>query len=153
MPRRSPTHLNLFLLWSGHPHVVQHQVWAALILAQVVFSLRNEIAQQAGAALREVSLPQLLRWVPELAAGGKDPVATVVQRGRQFGIIRPYRGKEYSLPQVDLAEYTIPKERPPPRPCRYAGKQGVHTAGAAKGFGSARRKQGWGLRSRRPRQA
>jgi IS4 transposase len=88
------SHLNLFLLWSGHPRVVQLQVVATLLLAQVVLGSRNEVAQPGGAELREVSLPLLRRWVPELAAGGYDPVRELVRRGRLAGIIRPFRGRE-----------------------------------------------------------
>lgn len=149
------THLNLFLLWSGHPNVVQHQVWATLILAQVVLSFRNEVAQEAAVPLRDVSLPQLLRWLPELAATGEDPVAVLVARGKHFGIIRPYRGKEYQLPQVSLTEYTLPCERPPPRAARYAGKQGQSKSkpNSPSRPDHRARKRAWGKRARSPRSA
>jgi Transposase DDE domain len=69
--------LNLFLLWSGHQAVVMHQVFASLIIAQVVLALRNEVAQAAKAQLREVSVPLLIQWVPELCRDGQDPVLTL----------------------------------------------------------------------------
>jgi hypothetical protein len=146
------SHLNLFLLWSGHPRVVQLQVVATLLLAQVVLGLRNEVAQQARADLREVSLPLLLRWVPELAAAGYDPVRELVQRGRLAGIIRPFRGGEYELPVVAQTAYTLPAARPPPRRPRYAAKVGKHTTSRARPH-TGQRKRAWGLRARKPRQA
>lgn len=117
------THLNLFLLWTGHPALVQVQVWATLTLAQVVNALRIEVAQGAEVELREVSLPLMLRWLPQLAAPGIDPVAILAQRGRLGGIIRPFRGRKYHLPEVKLEDYTIPPAPPPPRKPRYAQKQ------------------------------
>jgi hypothetical protein len=142
---------NLFLLWSGHLNVVLHQVFATLILAQVVLAVRNEVAQLASARLREISLPLLIRWLPELARDGADPLATLARYGRHAGIIRPWRGKRYALPQVSPEDYALPIERPPPRIPRYAGKQG--TSGTHRrpyGQGAAR-KRGWGLRQRRLR--
>lgn len=118
------SHLHLCWFWSGHPYAVQHQVFATLSLAQVVLGLRLEVAQQAQAALREVSLPLLLRWLPRLAAQGGDPVRLLAERGRRAKIIRPRRGKTYLLPAVALSEYTLPAEWPPPRQSRSAGRTG-----------------------------
>ena len=147
------THLNLFLLWSGQANVVLHQVVGTLIIAQVALGLRTEVAQAAQAQLREVSLPLILRWIPELAAAGRDPLQTLAQRGREAGIIRPYRGRDYDLPRPEATVYDYPSERPPPRQARYAGKQGKPgSAGRPKANCSAR-KHAWGLRQRsaRPR--
>ena len=118
------THLHLCWFWSGHPYAVQHQVFATLSLAQVVLALRLEVAQAAQAALREVSLPLLLRWLPRLAATGADPVRLLAERGRQVEIIRPFRGKAHLLPEAALADYTLPAEWPPPRKARCAGRTG-----------------------------
>jgi hypothetical protein len=147
------THLNLFLLWSGHPSVIQVQVYATLALAQVVAALRLEVAVGAKAEVREVSVPLLLRWLPELAAPGVDPVAVLAQRGRLAGMVRPFRGREYHAPEVSLEGYRLPPARPPPRKPRYAGKQpsGGSTA-TAKGRPRPPRTRGWGQRARCTRQ-
>jgi hypothetical protein len=143
------THLNLFFIWSAHQNVVLQQVFGTLIIAQVVLSLRTEVALAAKAQLREVSLPLLVRWLPEFALAGLDPVRTLVERGRLAGIIRPFRGRDYDLPNVSLSVYAFPSERPPPREARYAGKQGKS---AKRPYASgATRKHGWGLRQRRAR--
>jgi hypothetical protein len=140
--------LNLFMIWSGHVSVVMHQVFASLIIAQVILALRNEVAQAAKVPLREVSLPLLIRWAPELARDGQDPVATLARYGRGGGVIRPFRGKTYDLPRVRPEDYSQPSERPPPRKARYAGKQGK--AGSHKGpyVHRGARKRAWGLRQR-----
>lgn len=131
--------------------MVQLQVFATLILSQVVLALRTEVALQAQASLREVSLPLLLRWLPELASGREDPVQVLAQRGRAAGIIRPFRGREYHLPPTTGWEYVPTPERPPPRKARDAGKQGTGSGSPAKPGRCGPRTRGWGMRARRPR--
>jgi Transposase DDE domain len=145
------THLNLFLIWSGQQNVVLQQVFGTVIVAQVVLALRTEVALAAKASLREVSLPLLIRWMPELALSGHDPVQTLAQRGRLAGIIRPFRGREYQLPRPRLEDYDLPAERPPPRTARYAGKQGKPGSSQRRSACRWSRKHGWGLRRRRAR--
>ena len=140
--------LNLFLIWSGHQAVVMHQVFASLIIAQVVLALRNEVAQAAKASLREVSVPLLIQWVPELSRDGQDPVQTLARYGRGVGIIRPFRGRDYDLPRVRLEDYALPIERPPPRKPRYAGKQGKPHSNPRAATNRGARKRGWGIRQR-----
>ena len=143
------SHLNLFLIWSGHRNVVMHQVFATLLIAQLVLSVRNEVALLANASLREVSLPLLCQWIPELARLGDDPVQTLARYGRDAGIIRAFRGRAYQLPRVSAEDYAVPLERPPPRQARYAGKQGKAKATRTLWGRGAARKRGWGLRRRR----
>jgi hypothetical protein len=113
------THLGLHLLWSAIENVILHQVFATLILAQVVLALRAEIAQQAGAEVREVSLVLMLRWLPRLAGMGRDPIALFIERGRSAGCIRPFRGREYQVPRVAEDDYQLPQRAPPRRRARY----------------------------------
>lgn len=97
--------LGLHLLWSGKPVVIQQQVWAALIVAQIVLALRQEVAQRAGVELFAVSLPLLLRWMPRYAAQGQDPLAAMVEQGRAAGFIRPPRRVQVRSPAPDLCQY------------------------------------------------
>ena len=116
-------HLKLDLLWSSKLTVVLHQVFAVFTIAQVILGLRSDIANQAKAEPFEVSLDLLVRWVPRLAADGLDPVATLVERGRLAGFIRPSSRLKLSLPSLDLARYAFPNSFVPlQRPPRYAGK-------------------------------
>src|SRR5262249_38088721 len=111
--------LGLHLLWSAHANVILHQVYATLVLAQVVVALRAEIAHQAGADVREVSLALMLRTLPRLAAEGKEPLRTFVEQGRAAGCIRPFRSRDYRLPRVAEDAYDLPERRPPRRPAKY----------------------------------
>lgn len=114
------SHLKLHLIWSAQQNVVLHQVYATLILAQIISGLRFEIAAKAQADVREVSVELLLRWLPQLAALGQDPIATFVAEGRRLGFIRPFRGLEYHVPAPTTNGYRIPKVFPPPRRARYS---------------------------------
>jgi hypothetical protein len=119
-------HLGLRLLWGARRQLIVHQVWAVLIIAQILHALRLEIAGQAGVDPFEVSLPLLVESVPQLLADGVDPVAFWVERGRAAGFIRPSRRLEIqapAIPSVALAQ--PPPDLPLVRPPRYAGKIGT----------------------------
>lgn len=134
------THLKLYLLWSAHANLILNQVFATLIIAQVILALRIEIAVRAQADLREVSLSEIIIWIPQLAAQGKDPIELLATRGRKAGIIRPYRGQEYAVPEPPWSDYVAVPEPPPPRKPRYAGKK---SSGGKGGDGAyARRRSG-----------
>jgi hypothetical protein len=117
------THLGLHLIASSVPNALLLQVWATFLLAQMVLAFRNEVARQAGCDLREVSLPLLVRWLPRLAAMGRDPLAEFVRAGRAAGYIRPFRGQVWQLPDVSDADYTFPEEPVPSRPPRYGSRE------------------------------
>lgn len=120
-------HLHLHLLWSCKPVVVQQQVWAVLIIAQVLQALRLEIARGAGVDPFEVSMALLVEYLPRYAAEGRDPVAVFVEWGRELRFIRPSR-------RTIIRGPTIPDEalRPAPvdlvlvREARYAERKCIH---------------------------
>lgn len=120
--------LGLHLLWSAKPTVVWQQVWAVLIIAQIVQALRLEVAGRAGVDPFEVSLPLLVQYLPLLAAAGEDPIAVLVAQGRQVEIIRPSRRTRIQGPAIDVAELAMP---PPDlvrsRTPRYARRRGGPT--------------------------
>src|ERR1700730_16077155 len=82
-------HLGLHLWWSSKVSVILVQVWACLILAQVLQAVRLEIACRAQVEPFEVSLPLLVTPLPQMLTREQDPIALCVQRGRQLGFIRP----------------------------------------------------------------
>jgi DDE family transposase len=94
------THLKLHLLWGAKPVVVLQQVWAVLIIAQVLQALRVEIAGRAGVDPYDVSLPLLVKYLPAFAYRGLDPVATLVERGEAMRIIRPSSRTVIVAPEV-----------------------------------------------------
>jgi hypothetical protein len=115
--------LGLPLLWSAKTTVVLQQVWAVLIIAQIFQALRREVAARAGVDLFDVSLTRLLRYLPQFAREGHDPIAVIVATGGGAGLFRPARRVRVQAPT--LARHHL---RPAPpdlvlvRTPRYANK-------------------------------
>ena len=116
-------HVGLGLLWSSKPVVIQQQIWAVLIIAQIVQTLRMEAAVRAGVDLFDVSLPLLVRYLPRYAAAGHEPLQAFLEDGEALGFIRPSRRVQISAPLPDLTIYEWPppdlvRERTPRYPRR-----------------------------------
>jgi hypothetical protein len=94
-------HLHLRLLFSAKWSVIQVQLWACLLLAQLFHALQQEIAHQAGVEPEDVSMALLVRLTPAWLFNGKDPVCQSVRLGRELGIIRPSSRTRYQAPLVD----------------------------------------------------
>jgi len=101
-------HLGLRLLWAAKTEVVLLQVWAVLIISQLLQALRLEIAGRAGVSADEVSLALLVQYAPQYAAEGQDPVAVFVTQGRALGFIRPSRRLANRAPHVPAAAISPP---------------------------------------------
>jgi hypothetical protein len=126
--------LGLHLLWSAKAAVIQHQIWAVLLIAQIWQALRTEIAGRAGVPIDDVSLGQLVTDFPRYAAANAEPIAAFIAHGRQLGYIRPSRRLTPTTPAAPLAAFTLPPPDLPttqrPRyspwqrggPSRHAGK-------------------------------
>lgn len=123
--KTAKVHLKLGLLWAARETVILQQVWAVLIIAQIVQALRLEIAGRAGVDPFEVSLPLLIEYLPFFASFGDDPLRAFVEGGRQVRFIRPSSRTRIQAPVIPPQAYALP---PPDlvtqRPPRYAGNQG-----------------------------
>lgn len=117
-------HLHLHLIWSAKPVVIQQQLWAALIISQVLHALQFEIAARAGCDPFEVSLPLLVEYLPRYAAAGVDPIAAFVADGRRAGFIRPSTRLKPRAPDIALDQITpLPPALALERTPRYADKR------------------------------
>jgi hypothetical protein len=94
------THLKLHLWWSAKTTAILQQIWAVLIIAQIVQALHLEIAGQAGVDPDEVSVALLVQYLPILAHDGRDPVRFFVEVGRQAHFIRPSTRIKRQVPVV-----------------------------------------------------
>ncbi len=94
------THLKLHLWWSAKTVVILQQIWAVLIISQIIQALHLEIAGRAGVDPDEVSLALLIQYLPILARDGRDPVAFFVEVGEQAHFIRPSRRIKRQVPFV-----------------------------------------------------
>ncbi len=125
------THLKLHLLWSAKPILVLQQIWATLILAQILHAMQLEIAGRAGVDPFDVSLPLLVKYLPFFARTGRDPVAMLVEQGRELGLIRPSRRIRRSAPEIDPGDLVpLPPALVLERRPRYARRKGrcYHTS-------------------------
>ncbi len=93
-------HLKLRLLWSAKRVVILQQIWATLIISQVLQSMRLEIAHKAGVNPFDVSIGLLVQYAPQYAYEGRDPVKIFVEQGRRLGFIRPSRRTRIHAPGV-----------------------------------------------------
>lgn len=112
--------LGLHHWWSSHPVLIQQQIFAVLIIAQVLQAVRLRVALQADVDPFDVSLPLLVQALPQLLhepAGLEDWLLT---QGRQLGFIRPHSCIPLVLPHIDLAQYQqAPPDLPLTRKARY----------------------------------
>ena len=95
-------HLKLRLLWSAKRVVILQQIWATLIISQVLQSMRLEIAHKAGVDPFEVSIGLLVQYAPQYAYEGRDPVEIFVKQGRRLGFIRPSRRTRIRAPRIPV---------------------------------------------------
>ena len=100
--------LGLHLLWSAKPAVIHHQIWAVLVIAQIVQALRTEIAGRAEVPIDDVSIHLLVTDFPRYAAGHEDPIAAFLADGRALGYIRPSRRIRVTAPEVPLRRFSLP---------------------------------------------
>jgi len=112
--------LGLHLIWSSKSVVVLAQVWACLIIAQVLQAIRMEVALRADVDAFEVSLPLLIEALPQFSSQGRDGIAEGVLQGRRLGIIRPSTRLRIQAPEIPLDLLTpLPKDAMLGRQPRY----------------------------------
>jgi len=92
--------LGLHLIWSSKSGVVLAQVWACLIIAQVMQALRMEVALRAEVDPFDVSLPLLFEALPQFSSAGYDGIVECVRQGRRLGIIRPSTRLRIQAPEI-----------------------------------------------------
>jgi len=97
-------HLHLHLWWNSKLTGILQQLWACLIIAQLLQAMRMEIACQAHVDPFEVSMPLVVRAIPTLLGSGQDPIALCVQRGRQLGFIRSSSRLQVQIPVIVAAD-------------------------------------------------
>jgi hypothetical protein len=97
--------LGLYLFWSAKTDVILQQVWAVLIIAQILHALQLEIAGRAGVDPFDVSLPLMVEYIPKWSYDGTDMIAVFVEHGRAVGFIRPSRRIRIETPEIDLTSY------------------------------------------------
>lgn len=120
-------HLGLRLLWSAKASVIGAQVWASVLLAQLLHALQVQVAVEAGVETFDVSLELLWRYGPELSrravARGQSLLEVIVELGVDIKLIRPSTRIRRCVPIIDWQEIIpVPVDVCWMRPPRYAHK-------------------------------
>lgn len=128
-------HLGLRLLWSAKGQVIGAQIWATVLLAQLLHALQVQVAVEAGVETFDVSLELLWRYFPEMAqraaAQGKAVLQVIAEVGVAIKLIRPSTRIRRRVPIIDWHEII-----PPPvdllwmRQPRYAHKDHAPGSGS-----------------------
>ena len=120
-------HLGLRLLWSAKRQVIGAQVWATVILAQLLHALHVQVAAEMEVEPFDVSLELLWRYLPEFSQRAAQQGTSLLQVIKEVGVdiklIRPSTRVRRIVPLIDWQEITLPPAdlvwiRPP----RYAHK-------------------------------
>ena len=93
--------LGLHLFWSAKTVVILQQVWAVLIIAQILHALQLEIAGRAGVDPFDVSLRLMVEYIPSWSRDGTDVITIIVEHGRRGGFIRDSRRIRPKTPEID----------------------------------------------------
>jgi hypothetical protein len=104
-------HLGLHLLWSGKDAVLLTQIWAVLLIAQVLHGMRQQIAEAAQVDVFDVSETLLIQYLPRYLARDPDGMQTFIREGRRLGYIRPSRRLRIRAPVIASEAITpVPAE-------------------------------------------
>lgn len=105
--------------WSSKRELILMQIWVVLILAHIVYALRERIALAANCDPFEVSVPMLVDLLPQLGSRPTLRLEQIVQAGHQCGLLRASPRLELSVPQVEISCYQpVPPDVPRQRPGR-----------------------------------
>lgn len=103
------THLHLQFVWSAKPIVIQNQILACFLLAQVLHGLHLALSVQLG--LKDpfdLSLELLLKEVPFVRAQGLDLLTYLSEQGTRIGVVRPCTRVKIEAPHLPLASLSFP---------------------------------------------
>lgn len=114
-------HLGLHVFWSAKEELVLIHLWAAIILAQVLASLRFQIAEAAEVDFFDVSIEILIDLLKQLTQSSRPLLSRLVERGRFGKLIRPHSRQRREVPCVADEHITpLPADTVLVRPARYA---------------------------------
>ncbi len=112
-------------LWSSKPQVILAQVWACVILAQVIQSIRVQMAVVADVEVADISVPLLMQSLGQWNTSGEEGWREMVEQCRRMGIIRPHCHRNWQAPEIPSSAYrALPQSRTLVRPGRYPDQRG-----------------------------
>jgi hypothetical protein len=120
-------HLGLNWLWSAKMQIIGAQLWATVILAQLLHALQVQVAVESGVETFDVSLELLWRYLPDLSRlsvrQGCSLLEVIKEVGVALKLIRPSTRIRRAVPEIDWQEMTpLPVDLVWIREPRYAHK-------------------------------
>jgi Transposase DDE domain len=103
-------YLNLQLIWSAKWSVIQLQLFACLLLAQLFHGLQQELACKEGVDPEDLSRELLIRLLPRMMRQGPDGIARLMRYGREWGLIRRSGRIKIEAPLIDPSWIIPPPE-------------------------------------------
>jgi hypothetical protein len=91
--------------WSSKQELILVQIWVVLLLSHVVYALRDRIAIAADCASFEVSVPLLVKLLPQLWDNSGLSFERLVQEGKHLGLLRASPHLAFLVPRVELLSY------------------------------------------------
>lgn len=112
-------YLGMSQWWRSKQELILVQIWVVLLLAHIVYALRERLATAAKCEPCEVSVPLLVELLPKLCSTSELPFERLVQESRQLGLVRASPRLALILPQIELSCYQLaPPDLPTQRPGR-----------------------------------
>ena len=91
--------------WSSKQELILVQIWVVLLLSHIVYALRDRIATTANCEPFEVSVPLLVKLLPQLCSNSELQFERLVQEGHHLGLLRTSPRLALMVPQVELSSY------------------------------------------------
>jgi hypothetical protein len=99
--------------WSSKQELILVQIWVVLLLSHIVYALRERIATAANCEPFEVSVPLLVKLLPQLCSNSELQFERLVQEGHHLGLLRASPRLALLVPLVELSSYRpIPPDLP-----------------------------------------
>ena len=113
--------------WSSKRELILVQIWVVLLLSHMVYALRERIAMAANCAPCEVSVPLLVKLLPQLCSNSELQFERLVQEGRHLGLLRASPRLVLMVPRVEHSCYQlVPPDLPWQRPGHAPAAPRVH---------------------------
>lgn len=91
--------------WSSKQELILVQIWGVLLLSHIVYALRDRIATAANCEPFEVSVPLLVKLLPQLCNHSELSFEQLVQEGHHLVLFRASPHLALMVPLVKLSSY------------------------------------------------
>ena len=94
--------------WSGKLELIHVQIWVVLILSQLLWAVRQQMAVMVECDLFEVSMPLLVERLAQWPSSPQPLFAQMREQGKQMGLLRRSTRLSPQVPPLSLESYQPP---------------------------------------------